>query len=221
MTKFPLAWPAGWRRTPLSKRKDGRFSKKTTAYRKDWQDANKTVSYSVTGHVTVSEGTKRVLEQLRSFGVQDGDAIISTNLTVRLDGLPRSDQREPENPGVAVYWQRTGDAQHKVMAIDCYTRVADNLAAIAATLEAMRAIERHGGAMILERAFAGFQCLPAPNTWRSILGFTEDAGPSLDQVRREYRMQSMGSHPDQVGGSEAKQQELNWAMEQAERELTP
>ena len=38
------------------------------------------------------------------------------------------------------------------MAIDAYTRTADNLAAVAATLEAMRAIERHGGAQILERA---------------------------------------------------------------------
>ena len=78
----------------------------------------------------------------------EGDSIISTNLKLRLDGLPRSDQKEPDDPGVAVYWQRLSKPK-KVMAIDLYDRIADNLAAIGATLNAMRAIERHGGALIL------------------------------------------------------------------------
>ncbi|KVD37855.1 hypothetical protein WJ41_22830 [Burkholderia ubonensis] len=62
--------------------------------------------------------------------------------------------------GVAVYWETRAGAR-RVMAIDQYTRVADNLAAVAATLDAMRAIERHGGARILERAFTGFAALAA------------------------------------------------------------
>jgi hypothetical protein len=120
---------------------------------------------------------------------------------------------------VAVYWQRTGDQQHKSMAIDRYDRVADNLAAIAATLDAMRAIERHGGAMILERAFLGFQCLPAPNTWRSVLGVEEDAPMDLEIAKSHYKKLSLRHHPD-CGGTEAKMSELNWAMEEAERELS-
>jgi hypothetical protein len=72
---------------------------------------------------------------------------------------------------VAVYWIKTGRKQMKCMAIDRYGRVADNMAAIAATIEAMRAIERHGSAEILERAFLGFQALPEPEQWWQVLEF--------------------------------------------------
>ncbi|MGN5479481.1 hypothetical protein ACTMU2_29065 [Cupriavidus basilensis] len=102
--------------------------------------------------LTVSDGVNRVLDELGRLGARPGSIIISTNVAVRLDGLPRSGQREPADPGAAVYWQDRSGAP-RVMAIDQYRSVADNLAAIAATLEAMRAIERHGGAQILERAF--------------------------------------------------------------------
>lgn len=216
MKAYPLSWPPGWKRTALGNRKSAKFNKKTyQSY------SGQPGGYYRSTEVSIAEGSKRVLEQLQAFGVQEGDAIISTNLRLRLDGLPRGDQSEPADPGVSVYWQRKKDTAHKVMAIDQYDRVADNLAAIAATLNAMRAIERHGSAMILERAFLGFQCLPAPNTWRAVLGFTEDAGPTLEQAKREYRMHSMGAHPDKINGSEAKQKELNWAIREAERELTP
>ena len=175
-------------------------------------------SWSNRGEVTIAEGTKRVLEQLRSMGVREGDAIISTDLKVRLDGLPYSSQREPENPGVAVYWKNGKETQHKVIAIDLYTRIADNLAAIAATLDAMRAIERHGGAVIMERAFSGFLSLPAPNTWRAVFGYIEDADVSRDRLKADYRELSLEHHPDR-GGSESKMAELNWAMAEAEKEL--
>jgi hypothetical protein len=196
MTKYPLAWPAGWKRT--LKRKRATFNKKV---------ADSFGTYRV----------KRVLEQLRALGVEDADAIISTNLRTRLDGLPRGDQKEPDDPGGAVYWQRRHDQSHKVMAIDCYDRVADNLAAIAATLSAMRAIERHGGAVILERAFLGFEALPSPNDWRHVLGFEHT--PTLDQTRARYRDLAKCRHPD-AGGSETSMQELNAAWESAQREIT-
>jgi hypothetical protein len=68
------------------------------------------------------------------------------------------------------------------MAIDQYDRVEHNLAAIAATLDAMRAIKRHGGAEILDRAFTGFTALPAPmaggKPWRQVLGFDLDYTPT-------------------------------------------
>ena len=53
-------------------------------------------------------------------------------------------------------------------------QVEESLAAIAATLDAMRAIERHGGARVLERAFTGFTAVPAPDArkhWREVFGF--------------------------------------------------
>lgn len=216
MKSYPLQWPLGWRRTKLEQRTRARFNKRVE---KSSGTGETYQSWSNKTEVTIAEGSRRVLTELMAFGVGEGNAIISTNLKLRLDGLPRGDQSEPTDPGVAVYWQRQGDTAHKSMAIDRYDRVADNLAAIAATLNAMRAIERHGGAMILERAFLGFQCLPAPNTWRAVLGFTEDTAPTVEQVKRKYRMHSMGAHPDQVGGSDMKQKELNWAWAEAQKEL--
>jgi len=218
MTRFPLYWPAGWKRTKPELRKSAKFSKRVHSSSGSGDTYR---SWSNHSEVTIAEGTKRVLEQLRALGVREGDAIISTDLKLRLDGLPYSGQREPENPGVAVYWKRGKETQHKAMAIDQYTRIADNLAAIAATLDAIRAIERHGGAIIMEKAFLGFQLLCEPNNWRAVLGFTEDCAPTLDQVKREYRMHSMGAHPDHVGGSDVKQKELNWAMDEASKELQP
>ena len=212
MTRYPLNWPGGWRRTPEAQRRLARFNKKilqpsSTLGGSGWLRASE---------VTIAEGTKRVLKQLSAFGVLEGDAMISTNLKVRLDGLPRSDQREPDDPGVAVYWQRPDDTTHKVMAIDRYDRIADNLAAIAATLEAMRAIERHGGAQILDRAFTGFEALPAPNDFRTVLQLTEKA--TREQAQARYRQLAKERHPD-CGGTEAQMAELNWAWQTAQREL--
>lgn len=209
MKAYPLHWPNGWRRT--KDRKEARFLKKTRQY-------SQTGSYLVSGQVSIAEGTKRVLEQLRAFKVEEGDAIISTNLKLRLDGMPKGDQKEPDDPGVAIYWKQPGDKIHKVMAIDLYDRVADNLAAIAATLDAMRSIDRHGGATILERAFIGFISLPAPNTWRDVMAFDPSQTVTLALVTARYRDLCKQHHPD-VGGSEAKMKELNWAMQEAEKEL--
>lgn len=210
MQKYPLTWPANWKRT--TNRVRARFNKKVY---QSYSTPN-SGGYYRSSEVSIHEGVKRVLSELQSFGVLEGDAIISTNLRVRLDGLPRGDQKEPDDPGVAVYWQREGDKTHKVMAIDMYDRVADNLAAIAATLNAMRAIERHGGAVILERAFTGFDALPSPNDWRHVLGFEQT--PTIEQARERYKRLAKSRHPD-AGGSEASMKELNAAWESAQREL--
>lgn len=82
--------------------------------------------------------------------------------------------------------------------------VAGNLAAIAATLNAMRAIERHGGAEILNRAFAGFAQLPAPSDssvgWWSVLGV--DAHTPTNDVIAAYRTLAKKHHPDTGGSAE-------------------
>ena len=211
---YPLCWPAGWRRTNPSQQKRGKFSvRREGKYGMRNQD------------VTVAQGCRRVLDSLQMMGIPDYQVIVSTNLKVRLDGLPYSNQREPEDVGVAVYWMETQewnklnnpDPKHNVMAIDLYARLADNLAAVAATLEAMRAIERHGGAAILKRAFQGFQALPSPNDWRHVMGFEET--PNWDEVERKYRTLSKQRHPD-TGGTEEMMSQLNRAHDDARRELT-
>lgn len=219
MTKYPLAWPAGWPRTGVSLRARARFHGTERKFANG--GAN---SWLQKREVTIAEGTSRVLNELRGFGVREGDAIISTDLVLRLDGLPRSDQRAPADPGVAVYWTRPGDkGGMKCMAIDMYDRVADNLAAVAATLNAMRAIERHGGAQILDRAFQGFTALPAPGQvqggWRSVLGFKPDAMPKLAEVERTYRTMRGATHPDKPGGDAEKFNAVQLAWEAAQTEL--
>lgn len=196
---YPLTWPGGWRRTPAGSRLRANFSRNKSP-------------------LSVAQGTKRVLDELRRFGVPDYQVIISTNIQVRLDGLPFSNQKEPSDPGVAVYWKR--NRKEQVIATDTYTRVADNLAAIAASLDAMRAIERHGGAQILDRAFLGFTALPEPENWREVLGFLVEgqAAPTLATVRERWKMLAMKNHPD-VGGDPEQMARINRAWSDAQREL--
>lgn len=199
---YPLQWPAGWPRTPHEREVTARFSNKA----RGWRDRR----------LTVAEGVGRVREQLGRMGLSIDDIVISTNLTLRLDGFPRSDQREPADPGAAVYW-RAGDAT-RCMAIDRYDRVADNLAAIAATLDAMRAIERHGGAEVLDRAFTGFTALPAPESWRAVLGVAP--GPTtFAAVEQCYRRARAKAHPD-AGGDADLFNRVQRAWEAAQQELT-
>lgn len=208
-SRFPLVWPPGWRRTPDVHRKSAHFGKRVMRYSDQGQP-----QYSVKERLTISQATGRVLRELGALGTKA--PIISTNLRLRNDGLPMSGQREPVDPGAAVYWTDKKKRQ-KVMASDQYTKTADNLAAIAATLEAMRAIERHGGAMILDRAFTGFEALPAPNVWWLVLQVKETA--TLAEVKAAYQHLAKLRHPD-AGGSDAAMADLHWAYDQAKKELS-
>jgi len=181
VSAYPLQWPTGWKRTPALAKKPGKFHRQAKG--------GGPGSWRKHEALTISQATQRVLAELQRMGVHRDDAVISTNLLLRLDGLPRSAQARPSDPGVAVYWQDSG--ARRVMAIDQYETVEDNLAAIAATLDAMRAIERHGGAVILERAFTGFLALPAPaaRAWWQVLGVAAHAG-TVDVIDAYRRLRS-------------------------------
>lgn len=210
---YPLAWPVGWKRTPAHGRIPARFvrrERKSTTY-----SDGSSRAWNENRRLTMADATARVLEELNRMGIHRDDVVISTNVQTRLDGLPRSGAREPDDPGCAVYWQDAFGAR-RVMAIDQYTKVADNLAAIAATLDAMRAIERHGGAAILERAFTGFVALPAPGAardWWEVLGVERTA--SLVEARAAYRRAASAAHPDR-GGSDERMAAVNRAWKQAQ-----
>jgi len=192
---YPLSWPEGWKRAKY--RVHASFNKT----RPDKVNERGERIYQGKARLAVSDAVQRVLAELSRMGIKDDDIIISTNVPLRLDGLPRSDQ-EPGDPGVAVYWQKKGQNM-RCMAIDQYWRVADNLAAIAATLDAMRAIERHGGAEILNRAFLGFAALPekASQPWREVLGVIE-AQPTMDAIETRFRALAQVHHPDKGGDRE-------------------
>ncbi len=197
---YPLTWPAGWKRTPAGSQREAKFQR-------------------FDKRLTLTQGLERVLTELQRMGIDKQDVIVSTDVRTRLDGMPRSGEPEPKDHGAAVYWQEWNGSR-RVMAIDIYDKVADNLAAIAATLDAMRAIERHGGAAILERAFTGFTALPAPGAarnWREVLGIT--GTPIGQDLQQAYRRAASAAHPDKPGGSNDAMAAVNLAYEQAKQEL--
>lgn len=190
---YPLQWPDGWKRTHAGRREHGRFSRKSTQPGR---------SYPTQRELTINEAVTRLRDELGRMGISDDNLVINTNLKLRLDGLPKSDQRQPDDAGAVAYWRdRAGNT--RCMAIDRYHRVADNLAAIAATIEAMRAIERHGGAEILNRAFTGFVAIEGPKGrhWSDV--FDVDHNASVEHVRATYRLCRTASHPDRGGDTDS------------------
>lgn len=208
----PLTWPGDWPRT--TNRESARFNKRERQY------GSSGGSWMRNRALTVSDGVERVIDAMTKLGVDRQDVIVSTNVRTRLDGLPRSGEPEPKDTGVAVYWQESNGAP-RVIAIDQYDRVADNLAAIAGTLESLRAIERWGGARILERAFTGFTALPTPQyaspPWRDVLG-VPDGETSIAVVESIYRRARSKNHPDH-GGVAAVFDMIQCVWEQAQQEL--
>jgi DnaJ domain len=186
---YPLQWPPGWMRAK---------GRKAAAFKHGGRG------------ITVSHGMERVLHALSKMGVTRREVVVSTNVPVRLDGLPMSRMRDPSDPGAAVYWRK--GKQQRCMAIDRYTCVEDNLAAIAATLEAMRAIDRHGGAEILDRAFTGFTALAAPEQWFTILGVGANA--TREEIEVAYRSLAMKHHPDRPGGDSTEMSRINTARDE-------
>lgn len=163
-------------------------------------DKRKKAAFNTQGReVTYSAAEKRVLDELnRLCGCRA--PIISSNML-------RTAQ--PADPGVAVYFQAEGRPM-RVIAVDAYTRVEDN---IAATIEAMRAIERHGGAEILERAFTGFTALPPPKKCWDVLGVPEGSSGAI--VRDAWRKLAAIHHPDKPTGNANRMAEINQARDEA------
>lgn len=197
ITASPLTWPDGWTRTEEPAR--SRFGK--------WNSP-----------VTIAQATSHLLSELMRMGIPDCDVIISADLRLRNDGLPYSNQKSPKDKGVAVWWL---DApQQRVIALDKYDRIADNIWAIAKTIEAMRGIERWGAGEILERVFTGFNALPSPESvstpsWRTALNYF---GDNLQEAKIAYKKIRSKSHPDNGGDIEIFHL-INRAWQQAEIEL--
>lgn len=206
----PLCWPSGKARTPAAERKQGRFGKRNS---NGWG----------LKELTVAEGRDRVLAALdrftragQNYRVPADTIIISSDLALRNDGLPRSGQREPTDPGVAIYFEL--DGQQQCIPCDVYTRIADNMAAVADCIESLRTLERHD-ADLMRAAFTGFAQLASPEAmamphWRSVLTDSND----LAEVRQAYRRASRDAHPDRGGSAEAFHR-VQQAWEQAQQEL--
>jgi hypothetical protein len=191
--RYPLSWPAGWRRTGPSQRRRAPF-----------RDHGQ--------RLTVWAAIGRLDRELRLLGATD--ELLSTNVVTRLDGQPRSGQPEPADPGAAVYFKLK--RQDRCLACDTWDRVADNIAAIAQHIDAIRRIDRYGVGTI-EQAFAGYASLPSGvQSWWDVLGVNAHA--TLDEVEEAFRRLAKSAHPD-VGGSHERMAALTGARDAARKAL--
>lgn len=203
VTTYPLDWPVGWERTPEQYRRR---------------------AYSTFGHITFDRARRSLLDELRKLKARD--VVLSTNQPLRLDGQPLAATRIITDPGVAVYITRT-DGRQYAMARDAYVEMAANMRSLALAIEHLRGLERHGGDLMVERAFSGFAALPAPGQRPScwvILGIdpvTEarllDPALRAKAINEAYRAKARVLHPD-AGGTDQQMSELNAARNEALRE---
>lgn len=193
-TRYPLAWPAG--RPRRRNRVKGQFGEKGDNDR--------------TRRVSLATACERVETQVQALG--GVYPLLSTNLELRVDGRPRADRAPPADPGVCLYFQLKGDPY--ALACDTYTEIAQNVAAIAAHIEATRRIERYGVATAAETLRA-FQALPSPEQvapkrpWHEIFGMVPEAADE-DSVGAIYRIKAR-----QCAGDQAALTELNVARDEA------
>lgn len=204
---YPLSWPESWPRTSEGRRTSNPHLR-TAAF---------------------DYARRTIFAELRRLGATG--IVLSTNVPLRNDGMPYADaaRRRMDDPGVAVYFQlRT---RPMVMARDGYHDIAQNLRSLALAIEHLRGLERHGGAQMMERAFAGFAQLPPPGgssapdeivNWKELLGLQDFDLPVEDMLviaESRYRKMAKESHPDQ-GGDPLAMIRLNMAIKQAREELS-
>jgi len=156
--------------------------------------------------VTFTDARVKLLDELRLLGARS--IILSCNR------FPTDD------PGIAIYF--TIGKRQMAMACDRYDNQAANCRSLGLNISAMRQLKRHGGGVMMDRAFNGFAALPSPNVasrpWREVLGLTDNMRVDTETIDRCYRVLARKVHPD-TGGSHEAMSELNVAREQALREI--
>lgn len=199
---YPLYWPEGRPRTSAGMRERARFDMSFARARDE-----------VVRQIELMTGRY-------AWMVKEANLIISTNLQLRRDGLPLAGQRQPNDPGVAVYFNYKKTPV--CFACDRWSRIEDNMQAIAKTIDALRGIARWGTGDMMEAAFKGFTALPSPNAnplhWLSVLGL--DVAATRADVESAYRRRRSETHPDR-GGSADEFSAVQRAYEQACREIAP
>lgn len=186
---FPLEWPAGRPRTQSRNRQPSKFGDGSFA--------------------VVRDG---LLKELKRLGAKY--VVLSTNIELRGDGLPYANRRNPDDPGVAVYF---ADKKGRKIAFACdrWLKIEDNLRAIQKTIESIRGIERWGTGDAVDAAFSGFLALPPVAKWATVLEC--DTGDRVEVVEQQYRMLSFRNHPDR-GGDPVKFRAVNDAYDDFKRE---
>ncbi len=170
---YPLAWPDGWPRRKNHQRNSSKYE------------------------VTFMRARDELVRELGAGRTRH--VVISSNIPLRRDGLPLANMREPEDPGVAVYWDdKQGKA--RVIACDVWRTVRENIRAVGLAYASLRQIERTGASELLERAFSGFARLPAPADCWAILGLPN--ATDHETVKARFRQLAAQNHPDKGGNAE-------------------
>jgi hypothetical protein len=195
---YPLYWPEGSPRKDRFRRENARFE---------------------TSFARARDEIIRQIELLCGRYPKP-NIIISTNLALRRDGLPLALSKQPDDPGVAVYF----DYKNKQVCFACdrWNKIEHNMQAVCKTIDALRGIDRWGTGDMIEAAFKGFVALPSPSAmrnWREILGFTA-AESRIGVVEGAYKRLRSESHPDN-GGTPERFHAVQKAWEQAQQELQP
>jgi DnaJ domain len=202
ITRSPLYWPDNVPRTAPHRRGSPRF-----------------------GLWSIAEAAQFVIGEINRLNrrptfFEDGTVIVSSNLKYKLDGTPYSQQPEPADPGVAVYFHlRLADAPKErfrpvVLTCDKWNRVAWNLYAVAKDIEAQRGRLRWGCTNI-EQSFRGYLAIPERTSglaWWEILGINPAANEG--DIKEAFRIKALTEHPDK-GGTHERWTVLQTAYEQA------
>lgn len=220
VSRYPLSWPHGWKRTPVNERAPVSFRESAMVEKSNYESVNgsfQRVTKQVKGSkkVTLPTARERLAAQVEFLGAKN--VLVSTNMELTRYGEPRADRVAPRDPGVAVYFELKG--KDRVLACDRWDSVAGNMAAIANHIDAIRRVDRYGVGT-LDQAFAGYDALPPPSAenrapWRGMLGFKPDTKVTRADVDVNYR--AMAKH---AATDEGALLQLNLAREAAYKELS-
>jgi hypothetical protein len=156
----------------------------------------------------------------RRWDYKDASVVVSTNVRPTLAGLPASNQAEPADTGVAIYFTLRFAVNGRqferptVLTCDKWRKTADNIKAIAKDIEAQRARQRWGCTSI-EQAFQGYRAIPEKcggPSWWALLAIPSTA--TKEQIKDRFRELAKTAHPDK-GGSPDQWNVLQQAYDQA------
>ena len=188
----PLYWPDGWPRTRKVDVAPSRFLRSGRV-----KDGDNYKSRPRTH--SMDEATAHLMGEMSRMGAED--VLLSTNVRLRRDGLPMSNQGQPDDRGPAVYFEL--DGKQCSLAFDKWNRVEDNVWAIANHIESLRGQARWGVGTV-EQAFRGYMALPEKSggeSWWEILGVAMNA--SEEQINEAFKKLAQTAHPDRGGTHEA------------------
>jgi hypothetical protein len=202
ITRNPLCWPDSVPRTAPYARGNPQFKQRT-----------------------LFDAASFVLMEInrlngRYWNHKDDGVIISSNLRLKQDGTPYSQQIEPADTGIAVYFtlriNRNGRIIERpiVMSCDKWRLTSDNLYAIGKDIEAQRARLRWG-CTNYEQSFRGYLAIPEKcggPSWWAVLEVESDAPRA--QIDFAYKRLAKKYHPD-AGGDDVRFNQLKEAYEQA------